>query len=128
MRRYDEPIHVKRGQDMAAPEQFVWRGRLWLVRDIITRWLETGAWWDSPLVRSARGDDVETLPSEEGPSEEGPSEEGPSEEGPSEETDLLAEHEVWRVLAAAGASGSPGVYELDNARGTGGWRLRAVVD
>lgn len=118
MRRYDEPIHVKRGQDRAAPEQFVWRGRLWLVRDIITRWLETGAWWDSPLVRSARGDDVETLPSEE----------GPSEEGPSEETDLLAEHEVWRVLAAVGASGSPGVYELDNARGTGGWRLRAVVD
>jgi hypothetical protein len=116
MRRYDEPIHVKRGQDMAAPEQFVWRGRLWLVRDIITRWLETGAWWDSPLVRSARGDDVETLPFEEGPSEA------------SEETDLLAEHEVWRVLAAAGASGSPGVYELDNARGTGGWRLRAVVD
>ena len=46
----------------------------------------------------------------------------------SEETDLLAEHEVWRVLAASGASGSPGVYELDNARGTGGWRLRAVVD
>ena len=109
MRRYDEPIHVKHGADRAAPEQFVWRGRLWQVRDIVTRWLETGAWWDSPLVRSARGDDVgATLPDEE--------------------TDLLAEHEVWRVLASVGASGSPGVYELDHARGTGGWRLRAVVD
>lgn len=119
MRRYDEPIHVKRGQDKAAPEQFVWRGRLWLVRDIITRWLETGAWWDSPLVRSARGDDlVATLSA------------GTllAETLPEEETDLLAEHEVWRVLAAVGASGSPGVYELDHACGTGGWRLRAVVD
>jgi hypothetical protein len=109
MRRYDEPIHVRRGEDGAEPEQFVWRGRLWQVRDIITRWLETGAWWDSPLVRAARGDDDPGAL-------------------PAQDTDLLAEHEVWRVLAAAGASGSPGVYELDHARGTGGWRLRAVVD
>ena len=112
MRRYDEPIHVTRGQGRTAPEQFVWRGRRWQVRDIVTRWLETGAWWDSPLVRSARGDDIGAAPAL------------PAEE----EADLLAEHEVWRVLAAVGASGSPGVYELDNARGTGGWRLRAVVD
>lgn len=108
MRRYDEPIHVRRGEDGPEPEQFVWRGRLWQVRDIVTRWLETGAWWDSPLVRSARGDDTGALPAQD--------------------TDLLAEHEVWRVVAAAGASSSPGVYELDHARGTGGWRLRAVVD
>lgn len=114
MRRYDEPIHVRSGEPTFAPEQFVWRGRLWLVRDIVTRWLETGAWWDSPLVRSARGDDVgEALPADPLSIDGG---------------DLLAEHEVWRVLAAAGASGSPGVYELDHARGTGGWRLRAVVD
>ncbi len=114
MRRYDEPIHVKSGQDRGAPEQFVWRGRLWQVRGVVTRWLETGAWWDSPLVRSARGDDIgSTLL---------------ADALPAEETDLLAEHEVWRVLAAVGASGSPGVYELDHARGTGGWWLRAAVD
>ena len=118
MRRYDEPIHVRHGADRDAPEQFVWRGRLWQVREIITRWLETGAWWDSPLVRSARGDDIRaTSPAET-----------LTATLPVEETDLLAEHEVWRVLAAVGASGSPGVYELDHARGTGGWRLRAVVD
>ncbi len=109
MRRYDEPIHVRGGEDGAEPEQFMWRGRLWQVRDVITRWLETGAWWDSPLVRSARGDDDPGAL-------------------PAQDADLLAEHEVWRVLAAAGASGSTGVYELDHARGTGGWRLRAVVD
>ena len=113
MRRYDEPIHVRRGEDGAEPEQFVWRGRLWQVRDIVTRWLETGAWWDSPLVRSARGDDIGATPL--------------ADTLPAEETDLLAEHEVWRVLAVAGASGSPGVYELDHARGTGAWWLRAAV-
>ena len=45
--------------------------------------------------------------------------------------DLLAEAEVWRVVAASGRSSLPGVYEL--ARGTTeagepDWRLRAVVD
>lgn len=45
--------------------------------------------------------------------------------------DLLAEAEVWRVVAASGRSSLSGVYEL--ARGTTDagvpdWRLRAVVD
>lgn len=45
--------------------------------------------------------------------------------------DLLAEAEVWRVVAASGRTATPGVYEL--ARGTAAsgepdWRLRAVVD
>lgn len=44
-----------------------------------------------------------------------------------ESDDLLGEQEIWRVLAADGRSGHPGVYEL--ARwGNGEWRLRTVVD
>ena len=42
--------------------------------------------------------------------------------------DLLAESEVWRVVAAPGRSGEPGVYELACPAGGGDWRLRAVVD
>lgn len=42
--------------------------------------------------------------------------------------DLLAESQVWRVVASTGPRGEPGVYELscpiDGAR----WLLRAVVD
>ena len=45
--------------------------------------------------------------------------------------DLLAEAEVWRVVAASSRASEPGVYELAcGASGEGGqqWRLRAVVD
>ncbi|MDN5571827.1 MAG: DUF6504 family protein [Propionibacteriaceae bacterium] len=42
--------------------------------------------------------------------------------------DLLAESEVWRVVAAPGAWASPGVYELAPPPAGGAWRLRAVVD
>jgi len=48
-----------------------------------------------------------------------------------DEIDLLAEHELWRVLAGpAGSSDdeASGIYELDRSWGTGAWRLRAVVD
>lgn len=49
MRRYDELIEVRRGlvcgQD--TPAQFIWRGKLWLVRDVISHWVETGAWWEA---------------------------------------------------------------------------------
>ncbi|MGI8700949.1 MAG: DUF6504 family protein [Nocardioidaceae bacterium] len=48
MRQYGDPIDVRRGlvAGLDAPEQFVWRGRLWVVREIIAHWVRTGAWWD----------------------------------------------------------------------------------
>ena len=48
MRQYDDPIDVRRGLVAGddAPEQFVWRGRLWVVRQIIAHWVRTGAWWE----------------------------------------------------------------------------------
>lgn len=42
--------------------------------------------------------------------------------------DLLAESEVWRVVAAATRSTEPGVYELARPVAGGDWLLRAVVD
>ncbi len=42
--------------------------------------------------------------------------------------DLLAESEVWRVVAASGRTGERGVYELACPTGGGSWRLRAVLD
>lgn len=48
MRQYDDPIDVRRGMVAGhdAPEQFLWRGRLWVVREIIAHWVRTGAWWE----------------------------------------------------------------------------------
>ena len=45
--------------------------------------------------------------------------------------DLLAEAEVWRVVAMAGRSSLPGVYDLAHTTTVTGepdWRLRAVLD
>ncbi|MEJ7707962.1 MAG: DUF6504 family protein [Nocardioidaceae bacterium] len=48
MRTYGELIDVRRGlvSGQEAPEQFVWRGALWVVLDLIGHWIETSAWWE----------------------------------------------------------------------------------
>ena len=44
VRRYDDPVEVRKGAD-EDPDQFLWRGRLWQVREVVAHWVETGAWW-----------------------------------------------------------------------------------
>ncbi len=106
MRRYDDTIEVRRGRvrGVEAPEQFVWRGRLWLVHDVLAHWVETGAWWRSAQARqSAAGDDA------------------------AEGSDLLAEREVWRVDAAYGRAGYlSGAGSSSGSDGAGGSRGRAA--
>lgn len=47
MRRYDDPVAVRRGERDAGdkPDQFIWRGRLWQVREVVSHWVETQPWW-----------------------------------------------------------------------------------
>jgi hypothetical protein len=69
VRRYDDPVEVRRGEVPAAagggsatiegPEQFLWRGRLWQVRSVVAQWVETGSWWQSPGVRAVIGSVVD---------------------------------------------------------------------
>lgn len=55
MRRYNEPIEVRQGRvgDEEGPAQFLWRDRLWVIRALETRWLETGAWWEESAEANA---------------------------------------------------------------------------
>lgn len=46
-RRYGEPVDVRRRDD--APAEFLWRGRLYLVRAVLASWAEVGRWWDAEL-------------------------------------------------------------------------------
>ena len=111
MRRYDDPVEVRRGLvpgsggQVEGPEQFLWKGRLWKVCGVVGHWVETGPWWQSPAVSVH---------------------------------DLAADREVWRVeaargLAAAGGgagggAGSRGVFDLVFDWSEGGWLLTRCAD
>ena len=49
MLQYDEAVEVHRApaDDAGAPDQFLWRGRLWRVCAVRKHWVESAAWWQS---------------------------------------------------------------------------------
>jgi len=106
VRRYEELIEVRAGVDVQdpSPSAFLWRGRLYVVRDVIGHWRERRAWWREAL--------------------------DPDEEVAARGLDCC-EHEVWRVEASPGRLASSGVYDLgmDGINGpTRSWRLLRVAD
>ena len=117
MRRYDDPVEVRKGwvTGVEGPEQFLWRGRLWKVRAVLAHWVETGPWWQSSGVRAVLGSD------EAGPGG------APAGEGPRPLGDLLTERELWRVEAGRGVDGG-GVFELSFDWGDGRWQLVGCAD
>ena len=101
MRRYDEPIEVRRGlvAGQEAPEQFIWRDRLWVVRDVVSHWVETGAWWDQEGIASLLGVGAEQSGAEQNAGS------GRASAGVTAVplgADLLAESDLWRVEASRG--------------------------
>ena len=112
MRRYDDQVEVRKGAD-EDPDQFLWRGRLWQVREVVAHWVETGAWW----TRTSGGPG--------------------STSGAAVDADLLREREVWRVAAARGRAAalqSPehdpgfGVFDLVFSWSEGSWQLVRALD
>jgi uncharacterized protein DUF6504 len=132
MRRYDDPVEVRKGQidDLEGPEQFLWRGKLWKVRAVLAHWVETGAWWQSAGARAVIGtdDDAPPLVEEGAPA--------PVTRPGDRTGDLLGERELWRVEAAAGMApvdadhGDPGggVFDLSFDWADGSWQLVGCVD
>lgn len=121
VRRYDDPVEVRRGRvDGAvhddAPAQFLWRGRLWKVRAVLARWVETGSWWSTREVGAVVGSDVDQGP----------------DAGQRSLSDLLGEREVWRVEAGRGGAGPRaddlGVFELTFDHDDGRWALVGCDD
>ena len=125
MRRYDDPVEVRRGwvegpaHRGEGPEQFLWRGRLWKVRAVLAHWVETGPWWQASGVRAVIGSD-------EAPADPA-GEEPAAPPGPA--VDLLAERELWRVEAGRGGSADDaGVFDLSFDWSEGSWQLVGCVD
>ena len=47
-RLHADPVEVRTCPEESGPpvpEQFLWRGRLYLVREVLARWTTSGAWW-----------------------------------------------------------------------------------
>jgi len=121
MRRYDDPVEVRRGtwdgsgsgpdREGGGPEQFLWRGRLWKVRAVLAHWVETGPWWQSTDVRAVVGSDEAT-----------------AAPGGVAAADLLVERELWRVEAGRGLPGATGVFDLSFSWTDGSWQLVGCAD
>ena len=142
VRSYGDPVQVRESVDETAggaggsrPQAFLWRGRFYVVRDVLAHWYERRAWWTEGAARAVHG--------EQEPGEKGHAP-GSGPRHPS------ADREIWRVEASAGRHAGTGVYDLcrnpdepDAGRrqateeqvlhvlapaGTGSWRLLRVAD
>ena len=115
MRSYDEIIEVRRGlvAGQEVPAQFIWRDRLWVVQEIVSYWVETGAWWEQSGVAAlfGIGDSGSTTVT-------------------TACSDLLGEREYWRVDAARGRQVIPGsgVFDVSFDWAQGLWRLVRSID
>ena len=133
MRRYADPVEVRTATDeeSSAPAAFLWRGRLYVVREVLAHWRERRSWWSSPAARMVHGEGG-----------------GPEDLSGDPSVDLTGsrvrvaeiaeELLVWRVSASPGRSFPGGVYDLckepgDAPRASRGssdglWRLVRVAD
>jgi hypothetical protein len=139
MRRYDDPVEVRRGRVasgtgstgstgstgadtvtlLEGPEQFLWRGRLWRVSQVLAHWVETGPWWRSSGVHAVLGADDGVF---DGATEH-------TTGGPARvPADLVAERDVWRVEADRGRDTGRGVFDLVFDWADGSWRLSRCQD
>jgi Family of unknown function (DUF6504) len=99
-RRYDDPVEVRRRDD--EPAEFLWRDRLWVVRAVLARWVETGAWWQATVPALAL-----------------------------DSAALSVERELWRVEATRGRVHGMGVFDLCfdwSATAGTGWTLARALD
>jgi hypothetical protein len=102
MRTYADPVEVRTGtgEDTDTPAVFLWRGRLYVVRDVLGHWRERRSWWSSPAARLVHG--VGGVDGED----------HHAAGTGVRVADLAEEREVWRVCASRGRSYTEGVFDL----------------
>jgi hypothetical protein len=122
---------------------FLWRGRLYVVREVLGHWHERREWWAAAAARALHGDDGDSAPgartdfgavvADVASATEGIAVEVNSSAGGSSSV-LDRERDVWRVEASAGRTFGNGVYDLcrepplDRTPAAPAWRLVQVAD
>jgi hypothetical protein len=140
VRRYDDPVEVHAadadGSGGSEPASFLWRGRLYVVREVLGHWRERRAWWTASAACALHGETDPVSADRVGEGPAGRSSLGAAG-GPVRSVTCSAlgeEREVWRVEASRGRFFSSGVYDLCRELSTsasdvtGAWRLLAVAD
>jgi hypothetical protein len=108
-RLHADPVEVRTRVEAAGPvpEEFLWRGRRYVVREVLARWTASGAWWQG---RDGQGRD------------------GQAPGGTIDDT----EQSWWRVETDSGRlaalSGGRGTYDLCLSWARGTWTLQRVLD
>jgi hypothetical protein len=114
-RLHADPVEVLRHDTGLGPDpaQFLWRSRLYLVREVLARWTESGGWWRTPAVRALTSGDG-----------------GPDHGGTSHPLSGVddGERSWWRVEAGRGMSAGSGIYDLCLDQADGTWVLARVLD
>ncbi len=139
-RLHTDPVEVHRRDD--TPAQFLWRGRLYVVREVLAHWTESGQWWRAPSVSAlSSGDASEPSDRSPAPLQTAPVPASPewaqrawgepapdigASVGPAGVDD--GERDWWRVEAGAGLAAGTGVYDLCFAWSSGTWALARVLD
>ena len=113
-RRYADPVQVMRRQtdecEDGAPAMFLWRGRLYVVREVLGHWWERRAWWTGADARAVHG---EVPPSGAAGPAPDRGDGGVVAGAPGDAVARSgADREVWRVAASPGSAYGTGVYDL----------------
>jgi hypothetical protein len=145
VRRYADTVEVRPAAGAAAedgtPSTFLWRGRLYVVREVLGHWRERRAWWTGAAARAVHGEGGEQQVAAwaGGRAAGAPDLSGPNLPAPGlpaldrRDVALGLEREVWRVEASPGRSFGSGVYDLcrdlsSTGAHDGAWRLLRVAD
>lgn len=135
-RLHTDAVEVVRRDD--EPVEFTWRGRAYVVHEVLSRWTESGAWWRSAAVTAVSDGGSAALRTAPIPSSPKwaqrawgePAPDVPAAVGPALIDD--GECDWFRVEAGSTArgasSGGTGVYDLCLAGTSGGWTLSRVLD
>ncbi len=137
-RLHTDVVEVSRRDD--EPAQFLWRGRLYVVREVLARWTESGGWWRSAAVQAVADGDgapadplapLDTAPTPSSPKwvQRAWGEPAPDVGAVTAPASIDDGEQDWfRVEAGAGRSAGTGVYDLCFHWSTGGWSLARVLD